>query len=213
MIIDTHIHESKYSPDSKITLDEIIEKGKSIGLDAICITDHDTNDLKKDFGNSFIRNDMLVIVGAEILTYEGDILVFGLEDLPKKMISSKELLELVNKANGIAISAHPFRTNNRGLKNHIREVSHLLSGVESFNGSTTPHHNLTAYTLATELNLPSFGASDAHVIENLGKYATEFKDNIRDHIDFIEAVKNKNFCPVIRKSKGFERINIYDTLK
>lgn len=212
MIIDTHVHESKYSEDSFISLDEIINRAKEINLDGICITDHDTNELRRDRGVCFREKGVLVIVGAEVLTFQGDILVFGLEDIPKNMVNATELLEKVKEAGGVAISAHPFRNNNRGLGEHIRQVSDLLYGVEGFNGSTTPHANLYGYALSTELNLGCFGASDAHVIKNLGKFATEFKNNIRDEKDFIEAVKEGNFCPVMRKSTGFERINIFNTL-
>lgn len=207
MIIDIHIHESKYSPDSFMSLKEVIETAKFIGLDGICITNHDNNFLKNEIGNYTKINDLLIIVGAEILTYEGDILVFGLDDIPKKRIHASELLSFVKKHNGIAISAHPFRNNNRGLGNHIKDVSTTLSGVEAFNGSTYPYHNLYAYALASELNLPSLGASDAHVLEKVGTYATKFYDTIRDDKDFIEAIKSKACHPVMRRNGAFKNID------
>ena len=203
MIIDTHVHESKYSSDSFIDFKKSIDMAKLIGLDGICITNHDNNNLRNDIGNYAKINGVLVIVGAEVLTYQGDILVFGLKDIPKEMVHAEELLRLVKKHNGVAIAAHPFRNNNRGLENHLHEVGHLLSGVESFNGSTYTYHNLYAYATATELGLPSLGASDAHVIDRIGMYATKFYDSIRDDKDFIEAVKSKNFHPVMRKNGNF----------
>ncbi len=213
MIIDTHLHESKYSFDSHLTFKEAIETAKFVGLDGICVTNHDNNHLRKEIGNSAKINDILVIVGAEILTFEGDILVFGVDNLPENMLHANELLEIVEKNNGVAISAHPFRNNNRGLGEHIRKVSNILSGVEAFNGSTFPYHNLYAYALATELTIPCLGASDAHVSQNVGKYATYFDSTIRDEKDFIEAVKSKDFCPVIRKNGYFEKIDIYTDLE
>ncbi|WP_040213348.1 PHP domain-containing protein [Clostridium polynesiense] len=213
MIIDTHLHENKYSDDSLMTLKEAVKAAKNVGLDGICVTDHESNDLRKDIGPSFEMDGILVIVGAEILTYEGDILVFGVENLPKEKLHARELLEIVNKAGGAAIAAHPYRNNNRGLEDHIREVHSLLSGVEAFNGSTTPHANLKAYAAAMEFNLGCFGAGDSHVTKKVGSYATEFKRDIKNESDFVKEVKEGNFCPVIRKKDGFERINIYDTLK
>lgn len=209
MIIDTHLHESKYSSDSFLSFTDAIDNAKDLGLDGICVTNHDNNYLKNDIGSSKKINDILVIVGAEILTFEGDILVFGLNDIPKDMIHADELLKMVKKNNGVAISAHPFRNNNRGLGEYIRNVKDDLHGIEAFNGSTLPHHNLYAYTLATELGIPSLGAGDAHVAKQVGKYATYFNDSIRDEKDFIEAIKTKDFCPVIRKNGSYEKINIY----
>ncbi|NMB08077.1 MAG: PHP domain-containing protein [Tissierellia bacterium] len=203
MIIDTHIHENKYSSDSFIDLKKAIDVAKLIGLDGICITNHDNNDLRNELGDYAKINGVLVIVGAEVLTHQGDILVFGLKDIPKEKIHAEELLRLVKKHKGVAIAAHPFRNNNRGLENHLQEVANLLDGVESFNGSTYSYDNLYAYAMATQLGLPSLGASDAHVIDKIGKYATKFYGNIRDDKDFIEAIKSKNFHPVMRRDGTF----------
>ncbi|HZX21860.1 MAG: PHP domain-containing protein [Natronincolaceae bacterium] len=209
MIIDTHVHESKYSFDSVLNLETSIKLAKLIGLDGICITNHENNHLRDEIGDSAKINGVLVIIGAEILTYEGDILTFGLKDIPKKMISAKELLTSVKKRGGAAIAAHPFRDNNRGMGENMKKVSHLLTGIESFNGSTLPHHNLQSYTLATELNIPSLGASDAHKAEKLGIYATKFYNTIRDHKDFIEALKVGNYHPVMKKNGIYENINYF----
>lgn len=207
MLIDTHIHEDRYSLDSFLPFEAAVQRAKEIGLDGICITDHESNELRNDIGDSAVIDGVLVIVGAEFLTHEGDILVFGLKDLPKEKISAEELLLKVREVGGVAIPAHPFRTNNRGLGNNMRKLGHLLSGIESFNGSTTHHHNLQSYALATELGIPSLGASDAHVVDRVGKYATKFYDSIRDHKDFIEAVKSKNFHPVQRLDKGYKNLD------
>ena len=64
------------------------------------------------------------------------------------------------------------------MENHLREVNPPIIRVESFNGSTYSYHNLQAYATATELQLPSLGASDAHVIDRIGMYAARFYDSI-----------------------------------
>lgn len=214
MIIDTHIHESKYSLDSEISLKDIVKRAKEIGLDAVCITDHESNEIMDEAHEYSKSTGFLILVGAEILTYEGDILVFGLKKLPKKMLHARELLELVHKDKGVAISAHPYRNNNRGMGNYIREAKALgLNGVEAFNGSTEPHENLLAYSIATELNIPSIGSSDAHVIENIGKYATVFPNGIRDERDLIDAIKSGNVCPAMFKNGQYKYIDMYKEVR
>lgn len=209
MFIDTHIHESKYSLDSKFSLEQAVKKAKEIGLNGICITDHESNNIREEALEYGKKNNFLIIVGAEVLTYQGDVVVFGLKDIPQEKIEARELLLNVKEAKGVAIAAHPFRNNNRGMGNYIREVKELLFGIEAFNGSTEPHQNLFAYALATELGLPAFGASDAHLVERVGKYSTVFPDGIRDEQDFIFAVKNGMVHPAIRKKNTFEEIDIY----
>ena len=81
MIIDTHLHESKYSLDSHVSLE--VSQGKIYGMDGVCITDHESNEIK-DEAKAFSGNRLFDCVGAEILTFEGDMVVFGLEDLPKR---------------------------------------------------------------------------------------------------------------------------------
>ncbi len=42
MIIDLQIHEKTHSSDSVAGLKEIMGRAEKIGLDAVCITDHDS---------------------------------------------------------------------------------------------------------------------------------------------------------------------------
>ena len=46
MLIDMHMHEMTFSKDSFLRLDEMVRIAKEKGLDAICITDHDSMGLK-----------------------------------------------------------------------------------------------------------------------------------------------------------------------
>lgn len=46
MLVDMHLHECTYSSDSKINLEEIVTIARGRGLDAVCITDHDSMGLR-----------------------------------------------------------------------------------------------------------------------------------------------------------------------
>ncbi|MCC5909345.1 MAG: PHP domain-containing protein [Clostridiaceae bacterium] len=205
MIIDIHIHEKNNSKDSHISLNEIIDKAKEMGLDGVCITDHDSNGLMEKAHAIAEERDFLVIVGAEILTYEGDMLVFGLDHLPKEKLHADELMKLVEQSNGVAISAHPFRPTNRAMGNYNRSLKGFR-GIEAFNGTTKSQYNILAYYLAQELNLPALGGSDAHHIHQIGQYATLFPDGIRDEKDLIQAILSNKVSPVIYENNTFKPI-------
>ncbi|AKL94579.1 metal-dependent phosphoesterase PHP family [Clostridium aceticum] len=211
MFIDIHIHEKTYSNDSHIALDEIIDRAKEMGLDGICITDHDSNDLMDKAHNIAKKRDFLIIVGAEILTYEGDMLVFGLDHLPKEKLHADELLKLVEKSKGVAISAHPFRPSNRATGNYNRSLRGFR-GIEAFNGTTKSQYNTLAYYLAQELNLPALGGSDAHHIHQIGQCATLFPDGIRDEKDLIQAIVSREVSPIIYRNNTFQSIVKQDSL-
>ena len=77
MLIDLHTHSYPHSDDSFMSVDELIEGSKSLGLDGICLTDHDnfwTAEEVRDLSN---KHDFLVIPGSEINTEAGHVLVFG----------------------------------------------------------------------------------------------------------------------------------------
>ncbi len=211
MIIDTHVHEKRFSADSDISLEEIVEQAKRIGLDAVCITDHESMGLRDFAADYSKKEDFPIIVGAEILTFEGDITVFGLTELPKEMIHAQTLLDLVMKSGGVAMCAHPFRQNNRGLGDRARTLKGL-SGIEVLNGSTPIHHNLAGYKMALDCGVNTFGASDAHVLEKLGKFATVFPGHVRDLKDFIEAVKMGGLIPAMHTEAGYKKLSLQGTI-
>ena len=61
-----------------MSVDELIESSKLVGLDGICLTDHDTFWTDAQIHDLSRRHDFLVIPGCEINTEAGHVLVFGL---------------------------------------------------------------------------------------------------------------------------------------
>ena len=212
MFIDTHIHESKYSADSKVSLETIIFKAKKIGLDGICITNHENKKIEQFAKKLNKKTDLLILVGAEILTYEGDILVFGVNRLPERKMHAEELIKYVKKRKGITISAHPFRNNNRGIGKEIKNLRGLTA-IEVLNGSTNYKNNFKANNLAKKLNLPALGASDAHHSQRVGKYASHFEDDIANIQDFIKAIKKKRVSPAINYNNSYKVLNKFKNNK
>ena len=47
MLIDMHVHEMRNSSDSFMSLEEIVEQARQIGLDGVCITDHESMGLRE----------------------------------------------------------------------------------------------------------------------------------------------------------------------
>ena len=80
MFIDLHMHEMRNSGDSFLPLEEIVEIAKKKGLDAICITDHDSMDIR-DFAQEYSRKTGFpIFVGIEFYSLQGDIIAYGVRD-------------------------------------------------------------------------------------------------------------------------------------
>ena len=188
MIMDLHIHEQSNSLDSKIDLDQIIQEAKDKGLDGICITDHDTLGLRKKQNELMKKYDFLIIIGVEIYTLDGDLLCFGIDEMPKKRMSAQDTVEFVHKRGGICIAAHPYRKNNRGLKDALYTLKGL-DAIEVMNGRTDFVNNQKALEVAKALKITMTGGSDTHQSGEVGTYVTRFDQTIRSERDFLDALR------------------------
>lgn len=103
MLIDTHMHEMTYSKDSFLKLDEMVRIAKAKGLDAICITDHDSMGLKEYAAEYSRREKFPIFVGIEFFSLQGDIVAFGIEDYPKERIPAQDFIDLVKAQGGYVL--------------------------------------------------------------------------------------------------------------
>lgn len=204
MYIDTHLHESKYSFDAHQSLEEAIKAAKARKLDGICVTNHDNSDLAKDIGWFSIIDGIRVFVGNEVYTKEGDILFFGKKQVPNCRISFQELIELTKDVQRGFIAAHPYRCNNRGMRDSMADYAEYLSSIEGFNGSTSIEENLIAVREAVRLGVPVDGAGDSHVTNQVGVYATEFDKDINSYEEFIEELNSGRFKAVEYRDGKYE---------
>ena len=211
VIIDLHVHTSPASPCSSAPADRLIEEARLIGLDGICFTDHNhvwdpgtIEDLRQ-------RHGFLVLRGNEVTTDQGDILVFGLDEDIHGIIRLEELREMVLKAEGYMIAAHPFRgflvfgVGQLGMtpeKAMDRPLFKSIDALEVLNSKVTEKENRFSSEVAEGLGLPATGGSDAHDVSELGIYATRFSRNIKNEDDLLEALKSKEYAPVVyRRAK------------
>lgn len=192
MLIDIHIHTSIGSHCSILHPEDLIAAAKERGIEAVCITDHDTTravKICKEIGRKY---DFLVLGGMEVRCEEGDILTFGLWERPPGEIKVQELIDLVHDAGGVAIPAHPFRTEAPSLGDKIWEVRGF-DAIEILNGNASDYQNELARNAALKLNLPGTGGSDAHSILTVGECLTFFEDQIRNEEELIVAIKERKF--------------------
>ena len=81
-------------------------------------------------------------------------------------------------------------------------VFKLADAVEVANGGTIDRENTFAMEVASLLKLPVTGGSDAHSTHGLGKFLTEFPDEVNNEEQFLKALHTKEFHPVIGLRTG-----------
>ena len=202
VLIDLHIHEKQFSKDSFLALEEIVEIAKEKGLDAICITDHDSMGLREYAAEYTKKTGFPIFVGIEYYSLQGDILAFGIDYYPEGRVSAQEFIDYVHEQGGVVISAHPFRHNRRGLEDNLATLKGV-DAIEILNGSTMPDATMMAVQYAKKYGFATTGGSDCHYPHKVGSCATYFEDTIHTMDELVAAIKNHRCKPVFHQDFSY----------
>ena len=173
LIYDLHVH-SVYSYDSISFPKYILKKAKSIGLNGIAITDHDTiKGAKKIMKANKGCEDLEIIIGSEIKTDHGDVIgLFLDEDIKSKNIH--EVIEEINEQNGFSILPHPYKTFPKIPSTILTKVG----AIEIMNARIPEELNKKSRELIQKKNLLYCGGSDAHFVSHIGSVSTCYNQDI-----------------------------------
>jgi predicted metal-dependent phosphoesterase TrpH len=197
MKIDHHLHTERHSPDSQIDPFELVEHARAIGLDALVITEHDYQWAPEELaGLADAAAPLRVFSGAEVSAAQGHFLVYGLpslEDVPPG-VSLSELLEVVRAHQAAIVAAHPFRWD-QPFADIVAEHGPAFDAVELVSNNVTPETRRKTEALLREFRMAATGSSDAHELEILGCYYTEFDRPILSISDFVSALRSRRGRP------------------
>lgn len=199
MLFELHAHTNRYSSCGEMSPGEYIATARKIGLSGICLTEHNTFWPEDEYRELCNKADGLVIInGNEQRCWDGDIiqgdfLVFGCRfnlDRPK----IDQLIRLVHNADGIIIAAHPFREMLGVREKLIYQLE--LDAIEVYSSNQEPWQTWLAFSVAEKMDIPVISGSDAHVSGLVGYAVTRFTVSIKNEMDFINAIKNRQFIPM-----------------
>lgn len=177
---DLHLHT--VHSDGTATVCELLEHVARTDLRVIAVTDHDTIVGALEARRMASAYGVEVIVGEEVSTREGHLLVLFLEQgLPP----GRPLAETVAAARAqgaLVVAPHPFgllvRSLGRvGLTRRLSDPAwcELVDAVEVFNaGLWAPQSNALAARFAAARGLPVIGGSDSHHLPTVGFGYTRF---------------------------------------
>ncbi len=204
-IVDLHVHTAPASPCASDSVEVMIEEAKRIGLDGICLTDHNYLWSAEEIQKLCDKYKFPIFRANEIVTEQGDMLVFGFYEDVQGIITLEELKKQVAASNGFIVAAHPFRgfltfgADDIGLtkeKAQAREMFRWVDGIESLNGKVTETENSLAREVASGLNLPATGGSDAHDKSTIGCYVTVFSRPVNNEEELLAALKSGEYQPL-----------------
>ena len=215
-LFDLHIHTTKGSSDSSLTPEDLILEADRLGLRGLCLTEHSGPWDRHEFECFASLHNVVLIRAMEVETDFGHMLAFGMDRYQAGYNKAAELRKAATAAGGYVITAHPFRGVLSGagrsraliyqsIPDPLPEkpedaldhpVFKLADAVEVANGGTIDRENDFAMAVAGLLKLPVTGGSDAHSTHGLGKFLTEFADEVNTEAEFLKALHSKQFHPV-----------------
>ena len=205
MKLDMHCHVKEGSIDSKVGLEEYIDKLIDHGYDGMVVTDHDTyngyrywkNELK---GKKY--QDFIVFKGIEYDTRDaGHFLVIMPEGRKMRLLEMRGLplamlIDLVHKNGGVLGPAHPCGEKYMSFTNARRyylspEIVKRFDFVEAFNSCEPVSSNSGAEKLAKKYGKVMTGGSDSHKPDCVGRGYTILPEPVTCETELISLIHKK----------------------
>ncbi len=228
MLFDLHVHTSHGSGDSTLSIQELVEEAYAVGLDGVCLTEHDTpwdpKELRRIAGH---YENILLEPAMEMQTNMGHVTVIGLgRDASgitgtTGIMDATELRKLSDEVGAYMIAAHPFRyllDRSTFHASHLLEdpsrypgsveeamthpLFNLVDAIEVANGGNTSEENTFAWEVAHRLKKPMVGGSDGHSGNELGRCVTVFPGPVPPPGDLLEALRTRRFYPAVGLREG-----------
>ena len=209
MLIDIHIHTKPTSYCSELDAVDMIKRAKEMGIDGVCITEHDAVWSTEEIEKLSTEHDFPVFKGMEVNTDCGHILTFGLNEYVPGIWRLETLRKVADDMGGVIIAAHPFRRpwygvrlrQEYGLRITAQEASEekvfqLVDGVEVINGERPEIENNFAAEVTELTSMFATGGSDAHFVSAIATCMTAFPHTVHNEQELVEAIYAKQFHPV-----------------
>jgi predicted metal-dependent phosphoesterase TrpH len=199
ILIDMHLHTKRHSRCSAIDPKKLVRQAVKRGLAGVVITEHHyqwPEDELQELRDACDEPGFILLAGFEYTSSQGDILIYGLEprDVPEFSpgMPPERALDMARALGGFCVAAHPTRA---GLGFDERIFTLPLNAIEVRSVNLQEHEQRLAIGLAGHTGLPPMASSDAHRIDDVGRYANEFDDPILTMAHLRAALKRGRFRP------------------
>jgi predicted metal-dependent phosphoesterase TrpH len=196
--VDLHLH-SRFSHDSRTTLEALVERCGEIGLDRIALTDHNTA------AGTFALAKMapeLTITGQEVKTREGEVIgLFIKRELPAWQ-RPEQVMDMIHEMGGLVYIPHPLDRNRSHFREHrLVALADRIDILETYNPWCEPAANQAAALIAAELGKVTATGSDAHAVDELGRSWMEM-DEYDGSDDFLEKLRGAKHVVTAESGTG-----------
>ncbi|HLF71543.1 MAG TPA: PHP-associated domain-containing protein [Dehalococcoidia bacterium] len=186
---DFHSH-SHYSRDSVINPRALVDICVRKGVDVIAVTDH--NEIEGAFViEKLAPPELMVIVGEEVKTAEGEVIGLFLKELVPRGLSPEDTVRAIHEQGGLAVVPHPFDVFRRSVitADALERIKHDVDAIEGFNSrNILARHDAKARALALDTGKPTTLGTDSHSPWELGGALLEL-DAFETPQELLESLK------------------------
>lgn len=205
--VELHCH-SEYSKDSLNKLQDLIRVAHERGIQKLAITDH--NNIVGALRAKELDPE-LIIVGEEILTTKGELLVFFLNEEIPKGLKPMDAIDRLKKQGAFISVSHPYDRLRHGWQlNDLEMITPYIDAVEVFNARCfSKDLNENAKIYAQQHQLLGTVGSDAHTLMEVGKATLSvpfFNDADSFRISLVQAEQMVDYSsPLVRLGSRYAR--------
>ena len=184
-----NLHMHTTCSDGKNSYEEMVQKALSLKFSFIAITDH-------SYGGSALCEDVirqcrderrLLCIPSMEVTGKTHLLAIGIQHSIDKRLPVKKQVEEIHRQGGIAIAAHPFRSDSPYTENELFET-----GLDAIECKDIPTEKKTAFFDKIRAHaIPCVSNSDAHNVAAMSSRWVMCDGEIRSFDDLKAAMKEK----------------------
>ena len=206
MRIDFHVHTTRGSSDSNLDPLLMIDQAHTIGLEGICVTEHDNAWTDPEIEEYARERGVTLFLGIEVTTEWGHVGAFGLDRYVGGIYKVKELRRIIDEVDGFLIANHPFRYKLDPRFQFIHktapidqadptsgsqalEVLKYVDAIEVVNGACSEEENRYAQAVAEHVGCKRIGGSDSHSASSIGCAVTIFERPLSTTRELIDELK------------------------
>lgn len=190
-----HVHV-RDNVDCDTGIEDIIEEERAKGIDALCVTSHDSfipATVAKEVGK---KMSFTLFVGCEYSSIEGHLLIYGINDenfVKRELMSAQYVIDCVSERGGVVVPSHPYSLSNSFvLGDKLFDLKGLFA-IETINGGRSLEENNRAENAAKIGSLNGTGGSDGHFRGMYGNAYTVFDNEIKSDEDLVREIKNGKY--------------------
>ncbi|PSP55691.1 metal-dependent phosphoesterase [Halobacteriales archaeon QS_1_67_19] len=179
----------------KVLDERVAERAKARGLDAVVYAPHFTRLPEiRARAERFSDDELLVVPAREVFT--GDwrtrkhVLALGLEDPVPDFIPLEAAMAEFDRQDAAVLAPHPEFLSVSLDAADLRTYRGRIDAVETYNPKHWPHHDSRARQLVSELELPAYTSSYAHLRGTVGEAWTEFDRSFDSTAELIAGLKD-----------------------